>query len=45
MIGLLIYPTHKNLQEEQDRYTDAGIDAEVYPIRSTVETEELVQNC
>lgn len=43
--ALLIYPTHKNCHEQEERFLDAGLDAATYPARRTVATEEADVNC
>ena len=41
----LIYPTHKNIQEELDRYEAADFNAAAFPVRTTVDTDLTSQNC
>jgi hypothetical protein len=43
--ALLIYPTHKNCHEQEERYLDAGLNAATYPARRTVATEDDDVNC
>lgn len=43
--ALLIYPTHKNCHEQEERFLDAGLNAATYPARRTVATEDADRNC
>jgi hypothetical protein len=45
MKALLIYPTHANIREEVEQYLEMGIAAVPYPLRTTVETDHVLQNC